>query len=132
MGVKQRDTPARAGRRSRMEGPLRPGSEPSGGRSDGRPDGLSGGLAEAPLSAPLPPPPRRSRNPGCWACLLLAGLSTWLRLSPANWDEPLALRLARTLADHPVRTGLALALAWYGLTGRPGGCRAGRPPFQGL
>ena len=130
MGVKQRDTRARAGRRSRMEGPLQPGSEPSGGQPDGLPGGLPGGIAEGPQGARPPPP--RSRNPGCWACLLLAGLSTWLRLSPANWDEPLALRLARTLADHPVRTGLALALAWYGLTGRPGGCRTGRPPFQGL
>jgi hypothetical protein len=130
VGVKQRDTRARAGRRSRMESAVRPGSGPSGRVPDGPPDALLDGSCAPPPGAPPGTP--LSRNPGCWAGLLLAGLATWLRRLPADWDEPLALRLARALAEHPVRTGLAFALAWYGLTGRPGGCRAGRPPFQGL
>ncbi|MSR61338.1 MAG: hypothetical protein EXS08_02665 [Planctomycetes bacterium] len=48
------------------------------------------------------------------ACALLVGaLLAWNDSHPAASAEPLPLRWARTAAQHPLRTGLALALlAW--------------------
>jgi len=56
---------------------------------------------------------------GLASALLVAALLAWNDSHPAASGEPLLVRWARTAAQHPLRTGLALALLAWAL--RPAG-----------
>jgi hypothetical protein len=47
---------------------------------------------------------------GIASVLVVGVLVAWNGAQPASCDEPLVLRWARIAAQHPVRTGIALAL----------------------
>ena len=58
-----------------------------------------------------------------WA--IWAAAAWWVRLRPAEFDEPLLLRWVRACAEHPVRAPLALALVVWGAGRLLGMARAG-------
>ena len=58
-----------------------------------------------------------------WAIWVAA--AWWVRLRPAEFDEPLLLRWVRACAEHPVRAPLALALVVWGAGRLLGMARAG-------
>jgi len=47
---------------------------------------------------------------GIASALVVGALVAWNSAQPAGCDEPLVLRWARIAAQHPLRTGIALAL----------------------
>jgi hypothetical protein len=74
------------------------------------------GRAEEPFPADGSEPAVQRRHGGFWSCLaaavVLHRLAAWSLEARAPEDgEPLALRWLRSLADHPVRGPLGLALA---------------------
>lgn len=85
----------------------------------------SGGPALAPRAGEPLEHPARVRGAVLLAWGAWAAAAWWVRLRPAEFDEPLLLRWVRACAEHPVRAPLALALVVWGAGRLLGMARAG-------
>jgi hypothetical protein len=102
-------------------------------------DGKSEDRAERPVPRRGTQPRAAWRAPGALgpgdlaaallgAALLLALAAGWDRARPPDFGEPLALRWARKVAEHPGRSAVAaacLVLAWRALGGAAPGAPEG-------